>query len=238
MATFRNKIQRLLQVKSVQSRLCEMHEAGVMLLQSWQFYVGLFVLISGIQLNFLSQSYLHYYISHGKTLPGLSDMILDNIPLWDIDYISDIAALLSSIIFCIYVVHHRQYRMIPFFLLLCGVFHLTRAVFIVLTPFGNPPQFDGTDGLFNGFSKYELGVFPSGHTGIAYMYFVLTKASRYKFTLLCCLVVIISSLFLARAHYSIDVLSGLFFAYAIKSFGMKHWTKTIIPEQFDSSTMK
>jgi hypothetical protein len=33
---------------------------------------------------------------------------------------------------------------------------------------------------------------------------------------------LILALFLAHGHYSIDILSGIFFAYAIRSFGEKH----------------
>ncbi len=208
---------------SITDKLDEIWRAGWLLLHSWRFYVGLAFLLSGIRLNFLSQSYLHAYISQGKTLPVLSDMILDNIPLWDIDYMSDMAALLSTVIFFCYVIHKKRYHQVPYFLMLCGVFHLVRGVFIVLTPFGNPPMFDGTDGLFHGFSKYELGVYPSGHTGITYMYFVLAANKRYRAVLMACLIVVIAALFLSRAHYSIDVLSGIFFAYAIKSYGEKYW---------------
>jgi len=210
-------------------KIAEILQACRLLLLSWRFYAGLAVLLAGIQLNFLSQSYLHAYISHGKTIPVLSDMILDNIPLWDIDYLSDLAALLSSLVFVTYVIHKAKYRDVPFYLLLCGVFHLMRAMFIVLTPFGNPPMFNGTGGPFNGFSKYELGVYPSGHTGISCMYFVLASSKGYRHVLLVCLVVIIASLFLSRAHYSIDVLSGIFFAYAIRSYGEKHWKRMSIP---------
>lgn len=204
-------------------RLEEMGRAAGLLLRNWRFYLGLAVLFAGIRLNFMSQAYLHAYISHGKTIPVLSDMILDNIPLWDIDYMYDIASLLSSLIFAIYVVHRRKYGEVPLYLLLCGVFHLVRGIFIVLTPFGHPPLFDGTEGLFNGFSKYELGVYPSGHTGISWMFFVLATDKRYRTALMACLVVIVAALFLSRGHYSIDVLSGIFFAYAIKSYGEKYW---------------
>jgi hypothetical protein len=200
------------------------------LLRSWRFYAGLAVLFAGIRLNFLSQSYLHAYISHGRTIPVLSDMILDNIPLWDVDYISDLVALLSSVIFVCFVIHRGRYRDVPLYLVLCGAFHLVRGVFIVLTPFGNPPMFDGTDGPFNGFSKYELGVYPSGHTGISWMYFVLATDRTYRVILLVCLLVIVATLFLSRAHYSIDVLSGIFFAYAIKVYGEKYWGWMRMPE--------
>ncbi len=207
-----------------------MQQGARLLLSSWRFYAGLATLLVGIWLNFVSQSYLHAYISDGKTMPVLSDMILDNIPLWDIDYVCDLAVLTSSLIFIGYVIHKSKYHQVPVFLLLCGVFHLVRAVFIVLTPFGNPPMFNGTDGLFNGFCRYELGVYPSGHTGISYMYFVMAANKGYRTVLMTCLLVIIASLFLSRAHYSIDVMSGIFFAYAIKSYGEKYWKGLTIPE--------
>lgn len=202
-----------------------------LLLGDWRLYAGLAVLFAGIRLNFLSQEYLRAYIANGKTIPVLSDMILDNIPLWDIDYMYDIASLLSAVIFGIYVVHRRKYREVPLYFVLLGAFHLVRGVFIVLTPFGHPPMFDGTEGPFNGFSKYELGVYPSGHTGISWMYFVLAADRRYRAALFTCVVVIISALFLSRGHYSIDVLSGIFFAYAIKSYGEKYWGLMRIPDR-------
>lgn len=185
------------------------------------FYIGLVTLIAGIQLNFLSQTYLNRYVSEGKTLPTLSDIILDNLPYWDIDFLYDIFSLVSIFTITVYIIHKRKYSIIPYVLLLCGIFHVTRGVFIVLTPLGNPSMFDGTQGLFNGFSKYELGVYPSGHVGIAYLYFILCRDKYYRIALLSSVFVIIGALFLSRGHYSIDVLSGIFFAYAIKAYGDK-----------------
>jgi membrane-associated phospholipid phosphatase len=96
------------------------------------------------------------------------------------------------------------------------------SLFIVLTPFGNPPFFNGSDSLFNGFSKYELGVYPSGHVGNSFLLLLLVNNRVYRYILGVCLLIIIFSLFLAHGHYSIDILSGLFFAYAIKAFGDKY----------------
>jgi membrane-associated phospholipid phosphatase len=104
-----------------------------------------------------------------------------------------------------------------------GIFYIVRGVFIVLTPFGNPPLFIGSDPLFNGFSKYELGVYPSGHAGNVFMLFLLVNDSLYKKLILACLFIVIISLFLSHGHYSIDIFSGIFFAYAIKAYGMKHF---------------
>jgi membrane-associated phospholipid phosphatase len=95
---------------------------------------------------------------------------------------------------------------------------------MVLTPFGNPPEFNGSDALFNGFSKYELGVYPSGHVGNSFLLLLLVNDSKYRKIMWIWLAVIITSLFLAHGHYSIDILSGIFFAYAIRAFGNRHFS--------------
>jgi hypothetical protein len=192
-------------------------------LKSKYLYLGILAMVAGTGLNFASETYLHNYMSEGKTLPMLSDLILDNLPFYNVSFIYDIFCLFPVLFVLIYIVHKKEYNRIPVFFLLVGLFYVVRGVFIVLTPFGNPPMFNGTDSIFKGFSKYELGVYPSGHTGNIFMMFLLVKDSVYKKLILSCLVVVVIALFLARGHYSIDILSGLFFSYAIKSYGEKHF---------------
>lgn len=201
----------------------------IKLLKNKFLYLGLVVLLTGIQLNFISQSYLHQCMLEGQNLPALSDLILDNLPYWDIDFIGDIFSLFSIIIFAVYIIHKKQFDRVPYFLVLIGIFQILRAAFIVLTPIGNHELFDGTEGLFGGFSKIELGVYPSGHLGAAYLYFILTRNPTYKRILLLSVLIIMISLLLSRSHYSIDLLSGMIFAYAIKCFGdqklLQHFIK-------------
>ncbi len=192
------------------------------LLKKPVLYWSLTFLMVGISLNFISQSYLHQYISKGTTLPVLSDLILDNIPYLDVDYLYDFFSIVSLIIFLWFVVVKSALPEIPYFMCLIGAFHMIRAIFIILTPFGNPPMFNGTDTPFNGFSNYELGVYPSGHTGVSYLYFLMAENRNFRYWLFFSFLIIVISLFLARGHYSIDILSGVFFAYAIKAFGDKH----------------
>jgi membrane-associated phospholipid phosphatase len=196
----------------------------VPVLKSIYFYIGLVTLISGILLNYASQTYLHNYMTEGKTLPMLSDLILDNIPAIDLSLIYDLFSLFSIILLGIYAFHKKAYNQIPFILLLLGMFLIVRGVFIVLTPFGNPPMFLGSNTPFNGFSKYELGVYPSGHVGNIFLFLLLVSDKTYKRILFIFLIIVIISLFLSHGHYSIDILSGLFFAYAIRSFGNKYLT--------------
>jgi hypothetical protein len=194
------------------------------ILKTKYFYIALIILALGIQLNFASQTYLHNYIMEGKTLPMLSDLILDNIPFINVSFLYDFFAMTALVIMMIYVVHKNEYNRIPFFLLLFGIFYVVRGVFIVMTPFGNPPLFEGSNSPFKGFSKYDLGVYPSGHMGNVVLMVLLTKNKIYKLLLFICLCLIVISLFLAHGHYSIDIFSGLFFGYAIKSFGEKYFT--------------
>lgn len=194
----------------------------VPVLKSKYFYIALLTAVIGGALNIASQTYLHNYMSEGKTLPMLSDLILDNIPVIDVSIIYDIFCLVIFAIVAIYIVHKNDFNRFPYILLLCGIFFIIRGIFIVLTPFGNPPEFNGSAPLFNGFSKFELGVYPSGHVGNSFLLLLLVNDKVYRYILLLCLVIIIFSLFLAHGHYSIDILSGIFFAYAIKAFGDKY----------------
>jgi hypothetical protein len=194
-------------------------------LKSRYLYFGLISILCGIGLNNASQAYLHNYISQGKTLPILSDMILDKLPVIDVSLIYDIMALIPILLAIVYIIHRKEYNRLPLIFLLIGIFYVVRGIFIVLTPFGNPPMFNGSDPLFHGFANYELGVYPSGHAGNVFLILLLVRDNMYKWVIGLCLIVVILALFLAHSHYSIDILSGLFFAYAIRSYGEKHFSR-------------
>jgi hypothetical protein len=199
-------------------------QSFLLVLQSRYFYYGVLAVFAGVGLNNASQAYLHYYISQGKSLPILSDMILDKLPVINISLIYDIFAIIPIVLAVVYIVHKRDYNRIPFIFLMIGIFYIVRGIFIVLTPFGNPPMFNGSDPLFHGFANYELGVYPSGHAGNVFLILLLMNDKVYRRLIGICLIVVILALFLAHGHYSIDILSGLFFAYAIRSYGERHFS--------------
>lgn len=213
---------------STRQRLSKLSSTILALIRNKKLYIGALVLVVGIEVNFYAQQHLLDYTKTGKSLPVLSDLILDNIPFWDIDYIYDIFSLISLGILAIYVVDRGKYHFIPYYLLLTGIFQMVRGFFIILTPFGNPLGFDGTEGPFNGFTDIELGVYPSGHTGIAFLYLLFVTGLKYRTALLLCVLMIVFALFLSRGHYTIDILSGIIFAYAIKCFGDRNWLDRFI----------
>ena len=216
----------------------EMLHPIIPVIKSKYFYFGILAVIAGAGLNFASETYLHNYMSEGKTLPMLSDFILDHLPFYNVSLIYDISCLIPIFLVLIYIVHKKDYNRIPLFLLLTGFFYIVRGIFIVLTPFGNPPMFNGSDPLFHGFSNFELGVYPSGHAGNVFLMFLLVKDKSYKWLILICLAIVITALFLARGHYSIDILSGLFFAYAIRAFGEKHFVMFDLGNRKESERLK
>ena len=193
------------------------------ILRNRYFYYGLLALFAGIAINDASQAYLHYYVGQGNTLPALPDMILDRLPVFNVSLIYDIFVIIPVILLFVYIVHDRDYNRLPFMLLMVGAFYIVRGIFIVVTPIGNPPMFIGSDSLFHGFANYELGVYPSGHVGNLFMLLLLVNNRLYKWLLGICLMVVIVALLFAHSHYSIDIFSGLIFAYAIYAFGEKHF---------------
>ncbi len=212
----------LVKKQSFISLISEIGRSLIPVLGSKYLYFGLLTLVAGGALNIASQTYLHNSMSEGMTLPMLSDLILDNLPVIDVSLIYDLFCLVIFAIVAVYLIHRNEYGRLPYILLLCGIFFIIRGIFIVLTPFGNPPDFNGSNPLFNGFSKFELGVYPSGHVGNSFLLLLLVNDKVYRYILGVCLAIIVLSLFLSHGHYSIDILSGFFFAYAIKSFGDKY----------------
>jgi hypothetical protein len=217
--------------KKVMAWIAEFYFSLIPVIRNRYLYLGILSLISGLGLNLASQTYLHNYMSEGKTLPMLSDLILDHLPHYDVSIMYDLFCMIPVILVVLYIIHRKDYNRIPFFLVLSGIFYVIRGAFIVLTPFGNPPMFSGSDTLFNGFSHYELGVYPSGHTGHAFLMYLLVNDRKYRRIIMVCLVIVIAALFISHGHYSIDILSGLLFSYAIRSFGERHMAMFVIGEE-------
>jgi membrane-associated phospholipid phosphatase len=192
------------------------------------FYIGLATLAAGLCINILSQTYLHNNFNKGAIYPTLSDLILDKVPVIDVSILYDLLCIVIFFVVVTYVIHRKDYGRIPYFLLLCGIFYIIRGIFVVLTPLGNPPNFNGSNPLFNGFCAYEFGVYPSGHVGNSFLLLLLVNDKIYRYILWFCLAGIIIALILSHCHYSIDILSGFFFAYAIKAFGDKY-LKMFVP---------
>ena len=200
-------------------------------LKSRYSYIGLFTLFAGLGLNIVSQIYLNNLFLKGVVFPSLSDMVLDRLPVIDVSLVYDTACIVVFFIVMVYIIRRKEYGRIPYFLVLTGLFYIIRGGFVALTPLGNPPDFDGSNPLFNGFCLYEFGVYPSGHVGNTFLLLLLVKDKTYRYLIGLCLVLIIVSLFYSHCHYSIDIFSGFLFAYAIKAYGDKHMNMFVLKEK-------
>ena len=81
--------------------------AIIPVIKSKYLYIALLAVFAGTGLNFVSQAYLHNYISEGKTLPILSDLILDNLPYINVSLIYDISALIPIVLVITYIFHKK-----------------------------------------------------------------------------------------------------------------------------------
>lgn len=212
------------------SLFSEIINSLVPVLKNRYLYFGLLTLIAGVGLNIISQVYLNNLLIKGTQFPSLSDMVLDRVPVFDASLVYDLACIVAFFIVVAYIIHRKDYGRIPYFLLLSGIFYIIRAIFIALTPIGNPPGFDGSNPLFNGFCLYELGVYPSGHVGNTFLLLLVVNDKKYRYLIAFCLVLIILSLIYSHGHYSIDIFSGFLFGYAIKAFGDKHLNYFVLKE--------
>ncbi len=197
------------------------------LFRSKIFYLSLLILIIGI----VSTSLTSDYIIKNFNPPVLSDLILDSIISLKIAWVYDILAVLVTILLATYIFTSRL-KETPYFLVLFGFLYFLRAIFIILTPLGNPGA--NNDPLFTG-PTFLAGLYFSGHTAEAFLAFLLAKG-KPKIIFLVLLFSIIFLLLIARGHYSIDILSGLIFAYAIYMFGEKHLKQNLIIQENESKT--
>lgn len=181
------------------------------------FYISLVILIIGMSSNIIGSFYLKNKYS---SLPVLNDIFLDILPYFQVQWLYHAFTVVAVILMGYYAIKHRKEK-IPYFLLLFGISQLLRGVFIVMTPFGVPHTIYSNP---HPLGMELFGVYPSGHTGAAFLAFLLSYGIWKIIFLLFTLAIIITLLF-ARGHYTVDIFSALIFNYAIYSFGKKHFKR-------------
>jgi hypothetical protein len=150
-----------------------------------------------------------------KASNSVTDIILDNIRVYDVDTIFVYGPVLMWIFVAFLVAIHPQ--QIPFLVKTTGLFYLVRSLFISLTHIGPFPTHAivQSTGLF-GYLNPGADLFFSGHTGLPVLLALIFWENKY----LRVLFIILSLVFgvvvlLGHLHYSIDVLSAFFISYGI-----------------------
>jgi hypothetical protein len=186
-----------------------------LLLKSKYFWIALLVLLFAIIATFFACYYLQE--TYGRSLPVLNDLLMDNLPYLKVAWLYDLIAILLDVSFAIYA-FRKKFNNFAYFMLLIGLFHLIRSIFIILTPLGVPNG--GGKGLSTDLTALQ-GEFPSGHIGDAFLMFLFSNGKMKKICLLSVFAMIIL-LLLGRGHYSIDMFAAIIFSYAIYCFGEKY----------------
>jgi len=175
------------------------------------------LIISFIAYHFAS-SYAFVYLTRPTTL-YVGDILLDNLPVVDLNFVIVETALFSIIAGALYIVFYQP-RYILFSIKALAVFDITRSLFISLTHVGlYPGHIEPGAGIFDGiylYFNFQTGFFFSGHTGLPFLFaLIFWNKPRVRNAFLLLSVVFAVAVLLAHDHYSIDVLAAPFMAYGI-----------------------
>ena len=152
---------------------------------------------------------------------AVTDIALSNVPVFAVDdfFVYGTFAFMLFVI-VLFLDHPRR---MPFMLYSLSIFYFTRALFVSLTHLGQFPtrteiEFGPTiTRLFFG-----ADLFFSGHVGTPFLLALLFwKEVRIRAAFLAWTIFFSAIVLLGHLHYSIDVLSALFIAYAIRDIACR-----------------
>ncbi len=179
--------------------------------------VSVLLIIAGIVVSYFSIIY-----ATGSASNSVTDIILSNIRVFDVDGFFIYGPLVFWFIILIYLL--SEPRKIPFTFKTIALFLFIRSIFVSLTHIGPFPEHVQTSitGVFSILVGEGKDLFFSSHTGLPFLMALVfwnDKHMRY-FSL-------ISSFFfgavvlLAHLHYSIDVFAAFFITYSIFHIALK-----------------
>lgn len=181
-----------------------------------EVFVGLLLLLISLIAAYFANSYTFSHASNSVT-----DIVLDNIPVINVDFIFNDGAFLFLVV-VVSVLLYEPNR-IPFVLRAMAVFIFIRSAFMVLTHLAAPIdmiRIDTSDMIYKISSGNDL--FFSGHTGLPFLLALIFWNDKYlKYLFLFFSIAGGVSVLLGHLHYSIDVLSAFFITFGI--FHISKW---------------
>ncbi len=179
-------------------------------------YLGILLLI----LSFMVQVSASHYSDRKSAQSGFTgDILLDNLPVLDLDFIVVQGAMLFWVFAMIVLISRPRYLL--FALKAIALFVVFRAFFISLTHIGiypNQVAFDGNGFLNHIYSRLisEGEFFFSGHTGAPFLLALIFWDDKpWRVFFLMATVFFGASVLFAHIHYSIDVFAAPFITYGI-----------------------
>lgn len=170
-------------------------------------------------INYFASIYASDSISNSVT-----DIILSNIPVFDVDGVFLFGPVIFWTIAMLYCLAHPG--KLPFTLKSVALFIVIRSIFITLTHLGPYPDSIPFDIHVMLMHRWNLGnllafgtggdLFFSGHTGLPFLFALMFwKDARMRLFCLASAVFFGIVVLLGHLHYSIDVLSAFFITYSI-----------------------
>ncbi len=177
---------------------------------------GFLLLTASLTLNYTAGNYARRMASNSVT-----DIILDNLPVVDVEMIFIYGAILFGLFLTIILL--KEPRQIPFIIKSIALFVFIRAVFISLTHIGFiPEQPSLTANIVLRNLMFGADYFFSGHTGLPFlMALSYWSNKRLRNIFFATSFIFGASALLGHYHYSIDVFAAFFISYGI--FHIARW---------------
>lgn len=180
------------------------------------FLISIFVAFIFLLVSLVISFYAGTYATE-KASNAVTDIVLDNIPVFDVDGIF----IYGPFVFWIFMVllGLKEPKKIPFAVKSIALFIVIRSIFISLTHIGPFPDQIAIHNAPNFFQKFSFAgdLFFSAHTGLPFlMALTFWKENRTLGIIFTGVALFFGAIVLmAHLHYSIDVLSAFFITYTI-----------------------
>lgn len=173
--------------------------------------LSLLLLASSLVANFYAGIY-----ATEKASSSVTDIILNNIPTFDVDGMFMYGPLiLWGFVSILCLIHPKR---IPFVLKSISLFILIRSIFVTLTHIGPFPDQLAINYSSDLVKKFTFGgdLFFSAHTGLPFLMALVFWKNKYLRVIFIGTSIFFGIIVLmVKLHYSIDVLSAFFITYTI-----------------------
>ncbi len=179
-------------------------------LRRYSIYGALFLAVI-VWLNYQAGSFAFAQMSNGVT-----DLILDNIPRFDVSFVFIEGAVLMTVLIFLLALRYPTY--IPCILFNLGFFYAVRAFAVILTHLGPPLTAANLTLASSLTDRFVQGAdyFFSGHTGFPFVIaLVFWETAWIRYLFIGCSIFFGSAALLGHLHYSIDVFSAPFIAHSV-----------------------